>query len=173
MTGRRAPLKEKSADARDLVARVRDAALKLLASQDLTRGELSARLARRHKADAIDAGLSELLELRLVDDRRTASAHARQRLEHGAARALLESELEARGVPAAVITEVLNDLLAGRDESRDALALAREKIRTAPARLAPEAILRRTFAFLLRRGFDDETARQATEAAGEEYLGRP
>jgi regulatory protein len=158
----------------DPIAAARDGALKLLANLDLSRQELAERLAKKHRPEAIDAALAELSQLRLVNDRRVAASHVRQRLESApAARALLEHELAERGIASDTATEVLTELLAGRDESRDAHALARERVRTAPARLAPEAILRRTFAFLARRGFDEETARQATEAAGEEYLGRP
>jgi regulatory protein len=158
----------------DPVAAARDAALKLLAGQDLSRRELADRLAKKHKQPAIETALAELIELRLLDDRRVALSHIRQRLESGAtARVLLEHELSERGIADATAGEVLDEQLDGRDESRDALELARERVRTAPARLTPEAILRRTFAYLARRGFDEETARQATEAAGEEYLGRP
>lgn len=172
-TRRRAP-KPKPAPA-DPVRTARDAALKLLADRDLSRVELSALLAgKKHRPDTLTAAIDELVSLGLVDDRRVAASHIRARLEQGStARALLEADLERRGIAQSLATEVLDDLLQSRDETRDALELARVKVRTAPARLAPEAVLRRAFAYLARRGYDEETARQAVETAGEEYLGRP
>jgi hypothetical protein len=64
-------------------------------------------------------------------------------------------------------------MMEGRDEGSEALEIARIRVRTSPAKLAPDAIRRRVFAFLQRRGYDEETARHAVEVAAEEYLGRP
>ena len=89
------------------------------------------------------------------------------------ARPLLEAELLERGIDRGLADAVLHEAFVDRDEDSEALELAREKVRTSPARLTPEAVRRRAFAYLARRGFDEETARQAVEIAAEEYLGRP
>jgi SOS response regulatory protein OraA/RecX len=159
----------------DKVLQAREAALKLLAGRDLTRGELIERLiARRTSAIVAEAAVLQLEELGLVDDRRTAAEHVRRRLEAGhVARTLLETELLERGLDHGLVAAVLHDALGGLDEENEALELARDKVRRSPARLTPIDIRRRTFAFLVRRGFDEEIARQAVETAAEEYLGRP
>ncbi|MEX2218018.1 MAG: RecX family transcriptional regulator [Phycisphaerales bacterium] len=159
----------------DPVRAARDAALKLLASRDLSRVELSAMLVqKKHSPEAAAAAVEELAALGLQSDGRVAEGHVRARLSACArARTLLELELERRGIEAPAAAAALDALLEGRDESRDALAIAREQVKTAPARMAPQSVLRRAFASLIRRGYDEETARQAVEAAGEEFLGRP
>jgi regulatory protein len=153
----------------------RDAALKLLAGRDLSRRELrEALLAKRYKEAEVEQALGALAELGLADDRRTALSHIRRRLAEGpVARALLEAELGARGIESALVAASLTEALVSDDDGRQALDVAREKVRTSPPRLARDAVLRRAFAFLLRRGYDEEVARQAVETAGEEYLGRP
>lgn len=153
----------------------RDEALRLLAATELSRKELrETLLARRHAPTAVEAALASLEELGLANDRRAARVHVERRLAGGpVARALLESELEARGIDPAIAAEAIAEIMGSADDGGRALEVAREKVRTAPPRLAPASVLRRAFAFLLRRGFDEETARQAVETAGEEYLGRP
>ena len=49
----------------------------------------------------------------------------------------------------------------------------RNRVRRSRPDLTPEVIRRRVFAFLSRRGYDEETARHAVETAADEYLGRP
>jgi regulatory protein len=152
----------------------KDIALKALAGRDLTRKELiELLLQKRIAASVADAAASELEELGIVDDRRVATEHARRRIEEDAiAKALLEAELLERGIEAGLAQTVIHEQLSGRDQSAELLELAREKVRTSPARLPPDAIRRRVFAYLLRRGHDEELAREAVEQAAAEYLGR-
>jgi regulatory protein len=159
----------------DKVLLAKEAALKALAARDFTRKELIEHLiARRTSAIVAEAAVLQLEGLGMVDDRRTAAEHIRTRLASGhVARTLLETELLERGLDPGLVSTVLHDALEGHDEEDEALELARDKVRRSPAKLTPDAIRRRTFAFLVRRGFDEETARQAVETAAGEYLGRP
>ena len=153
----------------------KDAAIKALAARDLTRRELVEYLvAHRHSAAAVEPGITELEVLGLVDDQRVTEAFVRSRMDEGPiARVMVEATLIERGVDQSIVTRVLDSMMQGRDEGSEALELARLRVRTSPARLAPDAIRRRVFAFLTRRGYDEETARHAVEVAAEEYLGRP
>lgn len=159
----------------DKVQLAKEAALKALAARDLTRKELVERLiAKRTSAIIAEAAVLQLEELGIVDDRRTAGEYARSRLARGpVARSLLEAELLERGLDPGLVQAVLHDALQGQDEENEALELARDKVRRSPARLSPDDIRRRTFAFLIRRGFDEDICRQAVETAAGEYLGRP
>src|SRR5690606_19468378 len=110
----------------------------------------------------------------LIDDRKVAESHVRLRLEQEqTSRLELEVTLEERGIDMGIIKSVLDAVFAERDEHGDALELARLRVRTCPAKLTPEAIRRRVYAYLARRGYDDDTCRWAVETAAEEYLGRP
>ena len=86
-------------------------------------------------------------------------------------RAALEAELLERGVDPGLVQTVLHETLSGRSENEEALEIARDRVRRSRPDLKPEVVQRRIFAFLSRRGYDEETARQAVEKATEEYLG--
>jgi regulatory protein len=157
------------------IAAARDVALKALAARDYTRQEMQEHLIRRRfSSDVTEATVLELEAIGLIDDRKVAEAHIRTRLQDGStSRLVLEVTLEERGIDQGIIDTVLSAAFAGRDEQNDALELARVRVRTSPARLTPEAIRRRAYAYLARRGYDEETCQWAVETAAEEYLGRP
>ena len=158
----------------DKVQGAKDAAIKALAARDLTRRELMEFLvSRRYASATVEAAITELEVLGLVDDQRVAEAFVRSRLTGAVARDMIETELIERGVDEGIVTRVLDAMLQGRNEGNEALELARIRVRTSPAKLDPDAIRRRVFAFLQRRGYDEETARHAVEVAAQEYLGRP
>jgi SOS response regulatory protein OraA/RecX len=160
--------------AEEKIAQAKETALRALAERDLTRKELTDLLMqKRHRAPIIDGALLQLETLGALDDLRVANEHVRVRLEEGVAADLMEAELIERGIEQGMARSVLREQLGDRDESGEALELARHKVRTSPARLAPDAIKRRTFAFLARKGYDEEIAREAVERAAAEYLGRP
>jgi regulatory protein len=163
----------KPAEERVLIAK--DTALKALAGRDLSRKELLELLIQKRFTPALaEAALAELEEVGLVDDHRAAAEHVRRRLDdQPVARPLLEAELLERGIDRGLADAVLHEAFLDRDEESEALELAREKVRTSPARLPAEAVRRRAFAYLARRGFSEEVAREAVERAAEEYLGRP
>ncbi|MBX3376619.1 MAG: RecX family transcriptional regulator [Phycisphaeraceae bacterium] len=157
------------------VSAAKETAIKAVASRDLTRTEVVELLAsKRLGTDVVDAAVAELEELGIVDDRRVAEAYVRSQATGGpVSRVMIEAALIERGVEPGLVASVLHEQMQGREEDMEALELARIRVRTSPAKLSPEAIKRRAFAYLARRGFDEETARQAVETAAEEYLGRP
>ena len=157
------------------VQAAKDAAIKAVAARDLTRRELVEFLvAHRHAAAIVDWAITELEVLGVVDDQRVAEAYVRSRMDEGPmARLMVETALIERGIDQDLVTRVLDATMHGRDEGSEALEIARIRVRTSPAKLSPDAIRRRVFAFLQRRGYDEETARHAVEVAAEEYLGRP
>jgi regulatory protein len=157
------------------IAAAKDAVMKALAGRDLTRAELTELLVKkRHRPEEAEAALLELEELGIVDDRRVAAQYVQTRLDNEApARAMLEAELLERGLGEGLIATVLDEAVGGRDESSEALELARDRVRRSKPELSPEVIRRRVFAFLSRRGYDEETCRHAVETAADEYLGRP
>jgi len=159
----------------DKTQAAKDIAIKALAARDLTRRELIEFLvSKRHHTEVVDSAISSLEELGLVDDRRVAEAYVRTRMDQGPiAKVMVETELLERGIEPETVTTVLGTMMKGQDEENEALELARLRVRVSPARLDPDTIRRRVFAYLSRRGFDEETARQAVETAAAEYLGRP
>lgn len=156
------------------VALAKDVALKALAARDHTRQEMQELLVRkRFTPPVIEATVLELEAMGLVDDRKLAATYVRSRLEEEqTSRLELEVRLEERGVDLGIIEGVLSEAFSSRDEQGDALELARERVRTSPARLTPDAVRRRVYAYLARRGYDDETCAWAVEKAADEYLGR-
>jgi regulatory protein len=160
--------------AEDAVAAAKEAALRALGSRDLTRAELLELLIKRHDPEVVDAAVLELETVGVVDDRRVAMQYVQSRLERERpARAALEAELLERGVDPGLVHTVLHEAMGMQDEAEEALELARDKVRRSKPELSPEVIRRRVFQFLSRRGYDEETAKQAVERAAEEYLGRP
>jgi regulatory protein len=157
------------------VAAAKEAAIKALALRDLTRTELVELLvAKKHGTDVVDAAIAELEQLGLVDDKRVAEVFVRARMAEGpVSRVMVEASLIERGVEAGVVLSVLHSAMEGKDDESEALELARQRVRTSPARLAPDVIRRRAFGYLVRRGFEEEMARAAVDRAAEEYLGRP
>lgn len=158
----------------DQVAAAKDAALKALADRDLTRFELTELLVKRHDAGAVDAAILELEAVGVIDDRRVATVYIQHRLDDDKpSRSMLEAELLERGVDEGLVQTALSEAFSGRNESSEALEIARDRVRRSRADLAVEVIQRRVFAYLARRGYDEETCRQAVETATREYLGRP
>lgn len=157
------------------VTAAKEAAMKALADRDLTRAELVALLVQRRYSSAVaEAAVLELETLGIIDDRRVATIYLQRRLdEEKPSRALLEAEMLERGLDPGLVQTVLHEALQQRDEGLEALELARDRVRRSRPDLTPEVIRRRVFAFLSRRGYDEETARHAVETAADEYLGRP
>jgi regulatory protein len=157
------------------IAQAKDAAVKALAARDLTRAELTEHLVKKRFGPPVaEAALLELEELGVVDDHRVAAQYVERRLaEDAPTRAMLETELLERGIEAGLAATVLAETMGARDEGQEALDLARDRVRRSKPDLTPEVIRRRVYAFLARRGYDDDTCRHAVETAADEYLGRP
>lgn len=157
------------------VQAAKDAAIKAVAARDLTRTEVIEQLvAKRHATDAVDAAVVQLEELGIIDDRRVAEAFIRSHVADARmSRTMIEAQLIERGIEPGVVAAALHQQMDGREDDSEALELARLRVRTSPANLSVEVVKRRVYGYLSRRGFDEETARQAVETAATEYLGRP
>jgi regulatory protein len=146
-------------------------AARFLAARPRTRWEVERRLKRTGATEAtIGATLDRLTELGYLDDAAFVRWWADQRDRHAPrGRRLLEAELRGKGVPREVIEEFRETYAAPERTAEDASLPASDEER---ARVALEAHLRgrplpeepkalqRIGMFLVRRGFDPETARR-------------
>lgn len=133
---------------------IRLTALRLLGRRDLTRTELSIRLADRgYQSDDIAGVLEQLERQGSVDDRRTAFAHVRTASRvKGRGRLRIGRELEARGVAKGLVREALEQISVDEDRHAIARFVARKSAGTDPS----PAGRRRLFQQLLRRGFSPD-----------------
>lgn len=138
--------------------RSHDIALRLLARRDLSTSRLRERLLRRGlPADDIERAIARLTRAGLLDDARTAEAHARRAVYvklRGRRRA--EQELRALGIDAQTAGRALAAVFAEVDET----ALLKRAIdRRAEGPIRTRAEFRRLHQALVRQGFPpDETA---------------
>jgi regulatory protein len=154
-----------------------EVAARFLAARPRTRWEVERRLRRAGAPDAVVAAtLDRLVELGYLDDATFASWWADQRDRHAPrGRRMIEAELRQRGVAREAIAALRDrDPTAGR-APEDASLPASEAERAAAALAAhlrgrplptDRRALQRVAMFLVRRGFDPETARAAIRAAG-------
>lgn len=139
---------------------LRERAMNYLARREHSRAELARKLAPHDEADVIAALLDQLEQENLLSNTRYAEALAHSRAgRHGSAR--LKSELREKGVPEAILAEVVA-------QARDGdLAAARgvwlKKFGSPPVDAKERAKQQR---FLLGRGFPAEVVRRVV--GGEE-----
>lgn len=143
-----------------------EAATRLLAVRERSKGELISRLQQRGvkpaKAERIVADLARKGD---VDDARFAGLVARSIIRRKPAGArLIRAKLREKRVDRETADRAAADALAGRDALTDALALARARLRTMPASLDSQAKARRLLGLLARRGFDTDTAMRAVRS---------
>ncbi len=144
-----------------------DAALRLLAGRDLTTAQLRARLRRRGlPADEVERTLDRLTRAGLLDDARTAAAHARRAVQvklRGRGRA--RRELEALGIGPGDADRALAAVF---DEVDEATVLERAIAKRVRGPIATRAELRRLHGALVRQGFapDEVTAALRARAGG-------
>jgi len=148
-----------------------EVAARYLGARPRTRWELERRL-RRTGADetVVERTLERLTTLGYVDDRAFARWWAEQRDRHSPrGRRMVEAELRQHGVPREIIEELRGAELAepaldhhGLPSSEDERALAAldRHLRGRPIPDERKA-LERIGMYLVRRGFDPETARRA------------
>lgn len=146
----------------------RGTALRLLGRRDYTTAEISDRLIDRgFPVDEVEAAVERLTAERFLDDRRVALAHARTSSQiKGRGQVRVRRELEARGLPTALISEAVATLSPDDDRRAIDRFLARKNLPrpiSFPAR-------RRLYAQLLRRGFSSRLIAAALnfEPAGDE-----
>jgi regulatory protein len=148
-------------DVRNAVAFI----LRSTGAKPQTEAELRRKLAGRDvDEDAIDAALVHARALRAVDDEAFARSWVAERgrdKHFGAAR--LRTELRRRLVPEPLIDDALAQL-EERDDHAAATELAQRRLRQLPATLAPEAVVRRLTAYLVRRGHPPALAQRVAIA---------
>jgi regulatory protein len=150
-------------------------ALRLLSYRPRSVGEIRQRLEQKgYEEDQIEATLSRLLELKLLDDLVFARIWVENRLEFNPrGRRALSSELWKKGVPKEIVDRVLDELLPKEDEFEQALAIARKRAPSLSG-LERAVFFRRMRGFLARRGFPAgivwEVVQKAWEESQEESL---
>ncbi len=148
-----------------------DVALRLLAGRDLTTSQLRERLRQRGlPADETDRTLDRLTRAGLLDDARTALAHARRTVQvklRGRQRA--RRELESLGIDPPVVERALAAVF---DEVDEAAVLERAIAKRAGGPIRTRAELRRLHQALLRQGFarDQVTAALLARAGDDAAL---
>lgn len=139
-------------------------ALRLLSVRPRSRRELEIRLLRAGFAvEEVSEELGRLEAVGLIDDEGFAREFALHQLDgRGAGRRSVASGLAAKGIDRVTIERTLAEAAGDDAERADGLARAR-----APrlASLPPEKAYARLFAFLVRRGHDAGTARDAARRA--------
>jgi regulatory protein len=151
-------------------ARALEIAVAFLGARPRTRWELERRLRRAATSDeVVERTIARLADLGYLDDEAFARWWGEQRDRHAPrGRRMIEAELRQHGVPREVVEAYRaehaaperapeDEGLPSDERSRAREALARH-LRGRPVPVDPKAVAR-VGSFLLRRGFDPETAR--------------
>ena len=143
-------------------------AVAMLARRPCSTGEITARLhARRYIPEVVGMVLRRLEKENLLNDEDFCAQWIRYRSDHRYGPSRIRRELRMKGIPEDMIDAALDRM--DPDEDRDhALALARKSW----ARMKPDEDSRKSrqkvIASLVRKGYDWETARAASDAAEQE-----
>ncbi len=155
-------------------AGARIAAGRLLRVRPRSSAELRERLGTRYPKEAVDSAVDALVRSGAVDDARLAddlAEHLGEVRPHG--REAIRERLERAKLGAHMLEEALDAHAPSSGEGQRALQAARAQLKRLKAlSLTPEALRRRMFGVLARRGFDVETAAEAVECvlgAAEEH----
>lgn len=137
-------------------------ALGALAHRERTTAELADWLAARgFEATEVTAALEQLSEAGALDDERFATRYAEDKRElRGWGPERIREALEARGVPAALVTSAL-----GADSQSDQLGRAAGLLARRDEPVDDDAGRARALAYLRRRGYDSEVAYAAVRRA--------
>jgi regulatory protein len=158
---------------KDEQARAFEAAVAFLAHRPRSEREIRDRLAKKDVPEPIaEAVVERLRQLKLVDDQDFARYWVEQRQTHRPRGSrLLRQELRLKGVATDTADEVLEAADADEDPAEAAYRAALKKAQSLRA-LDQRTFVQRLGQFLLRRGFDYETARSATRRLWSEVLNR-
>jgi regulatory protein len=146
---------------------IRELALKALERRRRTRSELATWLRQRGVSTAESAPiLDRLTEVGLLDDLEYARVYlARRAASRPRGARLLRLELLAKGVPAELADQALDERGDDADPVAEALKAARPLL-SRGAGLDPRARKQRYWAFLARRGFSTDVIERAWREAG-------
>ena len=143
---------------------VKDRALRLLAVRSRSRHELHARLLRAgYEADEVEAALSDLEAVGLIDDERFARELAEHHRRRGMGRRAGMSALRSKGVDRDLAERTVDEVQPD-DDAELAFELARARLERLRS-LSPDVVSRRLFGFLVRRGYEPQIARSAVQRA--------
>jgi regulatory protein len=144
-----------------------DAATRLLRARPRTRAELVDRLrARGFDAAAAHEAADDLAQAGLLNDADAARSLVRAATRRRpAARALLMQRLSRRGVDPGTARAAIDAEQPGLNERDAAARLAYDRARAMDPALPSAVIHRRLSALLARRGFDEDTCREASDRA--------
>ncbi|WP_376791954.1 regulatory protein RecX [Thermoflexus sp.] len=144
---------------RDLLEQAHELALRFLSYRPRSEREVADHLRRKgFDAQTVEAELERLRRVGLVDDRAFAQFWVENRTAfRPRSRRALQAELRRKGIPPAIIQEVLQET--SPDERSLALRLARDRARRLRG-LDPLTFRRRLAGYLIRRGFDGELVRE-------------
>ncbi|MBR6164750.1 MAG: regulatory protein RecX [Clostridia bacterium] len=144
--------------------RALDRAVAMLAGRPCSRAEIQRKLSSLHIDEEVVAlVLAKLEKEKLLDDQEFSSLWVQSRArKYGISR--LHRELRSKGVDEETVQSALSEI---SDEAQlaDAVALARKKLANAKPGEDPRKNAQRILGFLIRRGYDWETARSALKAA--------
>lgn len=157
---------------RDRLEQAHETALRFLSYRPRSEREVADYLRRKgFDAPTVEAELERLRRVGLVDDRAFAQFWVENRTAfRPRSRRALQAELRRKGIPSAIIQEVLQE--ASPDERTLALRLARERARRLRG-VDPLTLRRRLGGYLLRRGFDGELVMEVLRALEAERGGDP
>lgn len=144
-----------------------DVAERALGKRPLSRRELIETLTQHGFPGALAERTADDLARRgLLGDQALAENLAHWHASKGPrSREQIAEKLKRRGIDPAAAQHAADEAAGDRSDRDAAAHLARERIFSLAPKLGPEAAARRTFALLARRGFDEETAREAVERA--------
>jgi regulatory protein len=131
------------------------AGLAMLARRELSEARLRERLRRKeHGADAIDAAVARLREIKAVDDRRVAVSAARTEAQiRSRGRGYVLRKLEALGIAPDTAAEAVDEVFGALDESALLARALSRRLRGPSAAVRDQPHFRRLYQQLVRQGF--------------------
>jgi regulatory protein len=146
---------------------VKDRALRLLSVRSRSKSELRGRLLRAgYHPSEIESAVADLEGVGLIDDERFAQEVAAKDRRRGLGRRAGLASLRGKGVDRALAERVTAETQSDDEEAR-AIEVARSRVGRLK-NLDPPVARRRLLGFLLRRGYEGETARTAARRVLEE-----
>jgi len=143
---------------------VKDRALRLLAVRSRSRYELRSRLLRAgYESEEVEAAISDLEGVGLVDDERFARDLAEHKRRRGMGRRAGLAALRSKGVDRDLAERTVDEVQP-EDDADLAFELARGRLERLRA-LPPDVVYRRLVGFLIRRGYEPIIARAAVQRA--------
>ena len=150
--------------------KAKNAAFRYLSARARSVGEVCVRLREQGFSPAIVAAVVADLQRRaLLDDREFARRWVEARLQRASSEGKLAQDLQRKGVPAAVVEEVLSEYAPLLHSAERASALLGKQAWRYRG-LVPSTAKRRMLAFLARRGFAAETAQPVVEQVWQELV---